>query len=389
MDYQNLSGNWNYPTSIVAGAGTIGQLAACASMLGMKAPLLITDPGLAALPMVDEALTQCLRAKLDATVFSKIKSNPTGQNVLDGVEAYQDGKHDGVIAFGGGSVIDATKVIALMAGQTFSLWEFDNIDDSVEAFNASLIPPIIAVPTTAGTGSEVGRAALITDEVRQVKKIFFHPHLLPSKVILDPELTIGLPASITAATGMDALSHNLEALCSNTYHPMSEGIAMEGIRLVSVYLTEAVANGGNVEARMQMIVASSMGATAFQKGLGAMHALAHPLGALYDAHHGLLNAILMPYVLQANRTVITDRIERLARYINIPQPGFDTFLQWVLDLRTTVGIPHSLSEIGIDDKAQKLVGQMAVVDPTAGTNAITFSAEQYSQIFMHAVSGRL
>ncbi|MEH6569539.1 MAG: iron-containing alcohol dehydrogenase [Halioglobus sp.] len=389
MDYQDLSGNWNYPTSIVAGAGAIGQLAACATLLGMKAPLLITDPGLAALPMVEEALAQCRSAGLEAAVFCKIKSNPTGQNVLDGVEAYQDGKHDGVIAFGGGSAIDAAKVIALMVHQTVPLWEFENMGDNLGRFNESAIPPIIAVPTTAGTGSEVGRAALITDEARQVKQIFFHPNLLPSKVILDPELTIGLPASITAATGMDALSHNLEALCSNTYHPMSEGIAMEGIRLVSEYLPEAVANGGNVEARMQMIVASSMGATAFQKGLGAMHALAHPLGALYDAHHGLLNAILMPYVLQANRSVIADRIERLARYINIPEPGFDTFLQWVLDMRTAIGIPHSLSEIGIDDKAQQLVGEMAVVDPTAGTNAITFSAEQYSQIFVRAVSGNL
>lgn len=389
MDYQDLSGNWNYPTNIVAGAGTIGQLADCASLLGMKAPLLITDPGLAALPMVDAALAQCRSAKLGAAVFSKVKSNPSGQNVLDGVEAYQDGKHDGIIAFGGGSAIDAAKVIALMVGQTVSIWEFENIGDNFGKFNEALIPPIIAVPTTAGTGSEVGRAALITDEARQVKKIFFHPSLLPSKVILDPELTIGLPASITAATGMDALSHNLEALCSNTYHPMSEGIAMEGIRLVSEYLPEAVANGGNVEARMQMMVASSMGATAFQKGLGAMHALAHPLGALFDAHHGLLNAILMPYVLQANRSAITDRIERLARYINIPEPGFDTFLQWVLEMRTTIGIPHSLNEIGIDDKAQKLVGEMAVVDPTAGTNAITFSAEQYSQIFVRAVSGSL
>jgi alcohol dehydrogenase class IV len=389
MDYQDLSGNWNYPTSIVAGVGTIGQLADCATLLGMKAPLLITDPGLAALPMVDEALAQCRSAKLDAAIFSKIKSNPSGQNVLDGVEVYQDGKHDGIIAFGGGSAIDAAKVIALMVGQTIPLWEIENIGDNFEGVNESAIPPIMAVPTTAGTGSEVGQAALITDEARQLKKIFFHPSLLPSKVILDPQLTIGLPASITAATGMDALSHNLEALCSNTYHPMSEGIAIEGIRLVSEYLPEVVANGGNVEARMQMMVASSMGATAFQKGLGAMHALAHPLGALYDAHHGLLNAILMPYVLQANRSVITDRIERLARYINIPEPGFDTFLQWVLELRTTIGIPHSLSEIGIDDKAAQLVGEMAVVDPTAGTNAIAFSAEQYSQIFVRAVSGNL
>ena len=389
MDYQDLSGNWSYPTNILAGAGTIGQLAACASLHGMKTPLLITDPGLAALPMVDEALAQCRSANLEVAIFSNIKSNPTGQNVRDGVAAYKAGKHDGVIAFGGGSAIDATKVIALMVGQSIPLWEFENIGENFEGVDESAIPPIIAVPTTAGTGSEVGRAALITDEDRQVKKIFFHPNLLPSNVILDPELTIGLPPSITAATGMDALSHNLEALCSNSYHPMSEGIAMEGIRLVSVYLPMAVADGGNVDARMQMLVASSMGATAFQKGLGAMHALAHPLGALYDAHHGLLNAVLMPYVLQANRTAIAERIERLARYIDIPEPGFDTFLNWILELRSTIGIPHSLSEIGIDNKQQQLVGEMAVADSTAGTNPIDFTAEQYTQLFVRAVCGDL
>jgi alcohol dehydrogenase class IV len=294
-----------------------------------------------------------------------------------------------VIAFGGGSALDASKAIALMVGQNMPLWEFDDAGEGWSRANEAGIAPVIAVPTTAGTGSEVGRAALITDEDRHVKAVIFHPRLLPLKVILDPELTLGLPASLTAATGMDALSHNLEALCSSSYHPLSEGIAIEGIRLVKDYLPTAVADGANIEARMQMIVASSMGATAFQKGLGAMHALAHPLGALYDAHHGLLNAVLMPYVLKANRGEITERIERLSRYIGLNDASFEGFMAWVLDLRSELNIPHSLGAMGIGVEQQQLVGEMATKDPTAATNPIALSAEQYSAIFMRAVEGDL
>ncbi len=389
MEYKDLSVEWNYPTSIIAGAGTIRQLAECCRQLGMTTPLLITDPGLAVLPMVDDALSQCRSAGLQAGLFSNIKSNPNGRNVLDGVEAFRAGGHDGVIAFGGGSAIDAAKAIALMVGQNIPLWEFDASGEGWLRANEAGIAPIIAVPTTAGTGSEVGRAALITDEQRHVKAIIFHPRLLPLKVILDPQLTVGLPAAITAATGMDALSHNLEALCSPSYHPMSEGIAIEGIRLVKEYLPVAVADGRNIDARMQMIVASSMGATAFQKGLGAMHALAHPLGALYDAHHGMLNAILMPYVLKANREEISGRIERTACYIGLQDSSFDGFLDWVLDLRAEIEIPHSLRSIGIDEVQQELVGRMATEDPTAATNPIAFTAAQYSALFVRAVDGDL
>ncbi len=248
---------------------------------------------------------------------------------------------------------------------------------------------MVAVPTTAGTGSEVGRASVITDASNHIKKIIFHPNMLPAEVILDPELTVGLPAAITAATGMDALSHNLEALCSPFYHPMAEGIAVEGIRLVQEYLPRAVADGGDIEARTQMLVCSSMGATAFQKGLGGMHALAHPLGALYDAHHGMLNAILMPYVLKANRAEIETRIDRLTRYMGLEKTGFEGFLGWVLDLRKQVGIPHTLAGIGIDVVQAELVGKMAVEDPSAGGNPISFNAAQYQKIFTNAVAGSL
>jgi alcohol dehydrogenase class IV len=294
-----------------------------------------------------------------------------------------------VIAFGGGSALDAAKAVALMAGQNRPLWDFEDEEDNWTRVNEAGIAPIIAIPTTAGTGSEVGRASVIVDEKRRVKKIIFHPKMLPAVVILDPQLTTGLPPHLTAATGMDALSHNLEAYCAPFFHPMAEAISMEGARRVKQFLPRAVADGSDLEARTQMLVAASMGATAFQKGLGGMHALAHPLGALYDAHHGLLNAILMPYVLEANRPVIEDQIGRLARFLDIPGAGFDGFLAWVLEFRAQIGIPHMLSAIDIDDRDAGKVGEMAARDPSAGGNPISFSAEQYSQIFASAVRGQL
>jgi alcohol dehydrogenase class IV len=389
VSYLDLSGNWNYPTSITAGAGAIEQLPGCCRELGMAAPLLVTDPGIAALPMLNGALALCRAAGLVTGLFSGIKGNPTGGNVADGLIAFREGGHDGVIALGGGSAIDAAKAIALMAGQHRPLWDFDDVGDNWQRVEESGITPIIAVPTTAGTGSEVGRAALITDEEQQVKRIIFHPKLLPARVILDPELTLGLPPSLTAATGMDALSHNLEALCSSVYHPMAEGIAVEGIRLVKEYLPVVVSDGDNTAARLQMMVASSMGATAFQKGLGAIHALAHPLGALYDAHHGLLNAILMPYVLLANREAISERIERVARYMGLPNPGFRGFIDWLLELRRDIGIPHRLADIGIDQERHQLIGRMATEDPCAASNPVPFSPGQYSGLFVRAVTGDL
>ena len=389
MDLNQYRMNWNYPTAIRVGAGRIVELPAACRELGMRAPLLVTDPGLAVLPLLDRALLQCRDDGLKTELFSAIKGNPTGQNVMDGVAAFKAGRHDGVIAFGGGSALDAGKAIALMVGQNRPLWDFEDIGDNASRVNVAGMAPVVAVPTTAGTGSEVGRASVITDDAAHIKRIIFHPRMLPALVILDPHLCLGLPPKITAATGMDALSHSLEAYCSPLFHPMAEGIALEGMRLVQQYLPRAVAKGSDVEARLHMLVASSMGATAFQRGLGAMHALAHPLGALYDAHHGLLNAVLMPYVLQANRTRIEPQMERLARYLNLAKPGFAGVLDWVLHLRNEVGIPHSLSEIGIDDSRIEQVGQMAEVDPSAGTNPIGFSASEYSRLFEKALRGEL
>jgi len=385
----SLSANWNYPTSIRAGAGRIAELPELCRSMGMQNPLLITDPGLAALPMIDQTLDRLDEAGLGRSLFSDIKANPTGENVDAGVAACRAGRHDGIIAFGGGSALDAAKAVALMVGQDRPLWDFEDVGDNWTRVRPEGMLPVIAVPTTAGTGSEVGRASVITDSTEHRKKIIFHPSMLPAEVLLDPELTVGLPAPITAATGMDALSHNLEALCSPFWHPMAEGIAVEGIRLVRDYLPRAFADGGDLEARMQMLVASSMGATAFQKGLGGMHALAHPLGALYDAHHGLLNAILMPYVLKANREAIEERLARAADYLGLENGGFDGFLQWVLELRSGLEIPHSLADIDIDDREAERIGEMAVADPSAGGNPIPFDAEAYSRIFRDAVHGRL
>lgn len=386
---ETIRANWNYPTAIKVGAGRIRELPALCLSQGMKNALLITDPGLVSLPMVQQAVLSCQSAGLGCGVFSNIKGNPTEQNVNDGVHAYRTGNFDGVIAFGGGSALDAAKAVALMVGQNRRLWDFEDVGDNYLRVNIAGMAPVVAVPTTAGTGSEVGRASVITDDQAHVKRIIFHAKMLPAAVILDPELTVGLPPRLTAATGMDALSHNLEAYCSPFYHPMASGIALEGIRLVKEWLPKAVQDGGDLDARLQMLVASSMGATAFQRGLGAMHALAHPLGALYDAHHGTLNAILMPYVLQANRAVIEERITSLSRYLDLPQHSYAAFLDWVLALREQIGIPHTLAAIGIDDAQAELIGRMAVVDGSAATNPIQFSESDYAEILRKAVSGSI
>lgn len=381
--------NWNYPTAVKFGAGRLRELPEHCRTLGMTRPLLVTDPGLAGLPVVAGALQICKDARMPCGLFSNIKPNPSGQNVADGVAAFHAGGHDGVIALGGGSALDAGKAIALMTGQSRPLWDFEDVGDNHTRVNVQGMAPVVAVPTTAGTGSEVGRASVIVDEAAHVKRIIFHARMLPAIVILDPELTLALPPRLTAATGVDALSHNLEALCSPFYHPMAMGIAMEGCRLVHEHLVRAVRDGSDLEARGQMLVASSMGATAFQKGLGAMHALAHPLGALYDQHHGTLIAILMPYVLKANEAAIGDATELLARHLGLPRPGFAAVLDAVLALRAAVGLPHTLAEIGIPADAAGRVGAMAVQDGSASTNPIPFSAAQYDAILQSALAGTI
>ncbi len=385
MEITSYSMNWHYPTSVRVGPGRIGELAKACKQLGMQAPLLVTDPGLAALPMVEAAIEQCRDAGLEAAVFSKVKGNPSSENVLDGIAALKAGNHDGVIAFGGGSAIDAAKAIALVAKQDIGLWDAlkpSNVD-------VSKMLPVVAVPTTAGTGSEVGQASVISDEETHSKRILFHAKMVPAIVILDPELTLGLPAKMTAATGMDALAHNLEAFCVPLFHPMAEGIALEGMRLIKEYLPRATKQGNDLDARMQMMVASTMGCVAFQRGLGAIHALSHSLGAMYDAHHGTLNAIVMPYVLQINRSAIEQEMERAARYLGLPKQNFDGMLEWVLDLRQELDIPHTLADIGLDDAQAETLGAMSIKDPAARTNPIKLDAGQYQQLFLNALQGKL
>ncbi len=380
--------NWNYPTAVRVGAGRVNEIADVCAEFGIIAPLLVTDPGLSEMGMVRQLVGDCEQAGLKIGLFSGIKPNPTGENIEDGMVAYRSGRHDGIIALGGGSGLDAGKAIAVAVHQRCTLWDLEDVGDNWLNADPDRIPPIIAIPTTAGTGSEVGRASVIVNERMERKVIIFHPKMLPGCVILDPELTTGLPARLTSATGMDALSHNLEAFYSPVYHPMAAGIAIEGIRLIKENLAQAVRDGTDREARMQMLVASSMGATAFQKGLGGMHALAHPLGAIYDAHHGTLNAILMPYVLIANRAAIESSTVRLARYLGLA-PDFDGLLDWVVTLRKEIGIPNDLRQIGIDQTRLEDVGEMAVADPSASTNPIRFSAKAYSEIALKAVKGTL
>jgi alcohol dehydrogenase class IV len=377
--------NWNYPTAIRFGAGRIAELPEVCRSLGMQRPLLVTDPGLAEMPMVKSALASVPAGAL----FSSVRSNPVGADVEAGVAAYRQGSHDGVIAFGGGSALDVGKTVAFMSGQTRPMWDFEDIGDWWTRADPAGIAPIAAVPTTAGTGSEVGRAGVILDEEIHTKKIIFHPKMLPSAVILDPELTVGLPPHITAATGMDALSHCLEAYCAPGFHPMADGIAAEGMKLIRQWLPRAVSDGSDIEARGHMLVAASMGATAFQKGLGGMHALSHPIGALHGSHHGLTNAVVMPYILAFNRPVLEERMARLAAYIGLEDASFDGFLGWIIELRASLSVPHSLRELGVPGDRAGDIARMAEADPSAGGNPLPFDATAARKVFDAAMDGRL
>lgn len=380
--------NWTYPTAIRFGAGRIAELAEVCRAAGMIKPLLVTDAGLANLDITERALDVVRAGGVEAALFADVKPNPSDANVEAGVAAFKAGGHDGVVAFGGGSGLDAGKVIAFMAGQTRPVWDFEDVGDWWMRADPGAIAPIVAVPTTAGTGSEVGRAGVITNQATHTKKVIFHPSMMPAMVICDPELTVGMPPVITAGTGMDALAHCLEAYCAPSYHPMSDGIALEGMRLVFENLPKAVRDGTDIAARAEMMSAAAMGATAFQKGLGAIHSLSHPVGALYDTHHGMTNAVFMPYVLAFNRPAIEAKIERLAAYLGIAG-GFDGFMKAVLDLRAMIGVPHTLDGMKVDGSRRDAIAEMAIVDPTAGGNPVPLTKEAALTIFDRALSGRL
>jgi hypothetical protein len=388
-DLSRFTVNWNYPTLVRFGIGRIRDLADACKTLGMKRPLLVTDPGLAGLPMIAAAIEANKKAGLPTGLFSDIQPNPIEKNVSDGVVAFRAGGHDGVIAFGGGSALDSGKAIAMMVGQNRSIFDFEDREDWYTRVNVAGMAPVVAVPTTSGTGSEVGRSSVVTDLRDHLKKIIFHARMMPSIVVADPELTVGLPAHITAAVGMDALSHNLEAYCANFYHPMADGIALQGMKLVWEWLPKAVKDGKDLEARAHMMVASMMGATAFQKGLGAMHALSHPCSAVLNTHHGLTNGVVMPYVLAFNRPAIEDRLAALARYLNFKDANFNGVLDAVLKLRKDIGIPHSLAEIGVKPGHIGQFAPMAAIDLTAGSNPIPVTEKEMVTLYQAAVSGRL
>ncbi len=382
--------NWNYPTTMWVGENRIKDLGSACKNLNIKKPLLVTDSGLAKSDIIQNALSDLKKNGIPVELYSNVVGNPTGTNVNEGVKIFKNDNCDGVIAFGGGSGLDVGKAIAFMSGQTLPIWDFEDVGDNWTKANSDKISPIIAVPTTAGTGSETGRASVILNEETGVKNIIFHPKFLPSIVILDPVLTVGLPAKITAATGMDALAHCLEAYCSFGYHPMADGIALEGIRIIDKWLLRAVENGSDIKARMNMLTAASMGSTAFQKGLGAIHSLSHPVNALNNIHHGLSNAIFMPYVLTFNKDVIEERIIKICKYIELKNQTFDGFIQWVLNLRKKLNIPHKLSDV-IEEKDLKIdrLSKMALVDPSTGGNPKKLTEADMKIMYQHSMSGTL
>ena len=381
-----MSMNWNYPTTIWFGNQRINEIQKACESLNIRKPLIVTDPGILKTNIIEKIISSLVNK---SNIFSEVQSNPTGNNVELGVSYFNSNSHDGVIAVGGGSGMDVGKGIAFMAGQDRPLWDFEDIGDYWTRANSEAIKPIIAVPTTAGTGSETGRAGVYTNEETKEKKIIFHPKMLPSIVILDPELTVPLPKSLTAFTGMDALAHCLESYCSNFFHPFSQGIALEGMFIVKNNLINAYHDGSNLDARGNMLAASSMGSIAFQKGLGAIHSLSHPVGAIYNTHHGLTNAVFMPYVLKRNKKVIEEKIISLSRYLNLEDQTFEGFMSWLLHLRKELLIPHTLKELIQEDSKFEEMSKMAKDDPSTGGNPIPLEINDFYNLYKDSYSGKL
>ncbi len=380
--------NWNYPTTIWTGINRIKDLPIACKNLSIKKPLFVADKNLISLSMTENVIND-IKKKLEVFIFSNFTGNPIGENVTEGVLEFKKNKCDGVIAFGGGSGLDIGKAIAFMSGQTRPIWDFEDIGDYWKRANEKNIAPIIAIPTTAGTGSETGRASAIINKESGVKKIIFHPKFLPSIVILDPVLTIDLSPRLTAATGMDALAHNVEAFCAPGFHPMADGIALEGMRLIKKSLLITVKNGNDLNARLDLLAAASMGSTAFQKGLGAIHSLSHPVNAQFDIHHGLSNAIFMPYVLTFNKSSVENRITSICDYLNLDK-NFESFLSWILDLRKKLNIPHKLSEvIDVDKINLNKLSKMAFEDPSTQTNPRKMTIDDMKILYEHSISGKL
>jgi len=384
-----ITGAWNFPTRVIAGAGRIAELPEACRTYGITRPLLVTDRGLAQTDLIAGIVRRVRDAGIPISVFSDVKANPTESNLYAGVAAFKAGGHVGVIAVGGGSALDIGKCVAFMVAQSRPVWDFEDVGDWWTRANTDGVAPIIAVPTTAGTGSEVGRAGVITREDTHEKKIIFHPLMMPKIAIEDPELAVGLPPFMTMATGMDALAHCFEAYCVHAFHPLADGVALEGIKIIDMYLPRAVENGRDLEARAYMFAAASMGATAFQKGLGAIHSISHPVGARYDTHHGLTNGVVFPYVLACNRTAIADKIPHIARALDLPGRDFDAVLAWILAFRNKLGVPHTLAELGVTEADARMIAADAVKDPTAGANPRQLTEAEFEQLTLAAILGDL
>ena len=381
--------NWNYPTTVWVGEDRVDDLGEACINLKIGKPLFVTDKDLIYLPFIQKILNEIKSKFKELKIFSNFSGNPIGENVDEGVNEFKKNNCDGVIAIGGGSAIDVGKAIAFMSGQNRPIWDFEDVGDYWKRADEKKISPIIAVPTTAGTGSETGRASAIINKKTGIKKIIFHPKILPSIVILDPKLTLELSPRLTAATGMDALAHNFEAFCAPNYHPMAEGIALEGMKLIKKSLVVAFKDGGNVEARQNLLTASSMGSTAFQKGLGAIHSLSHPVGAMYNTHHGLTNAVFMPYVLKRNEQAIKDKITDLSKYLNLPNPSFQSFLDWVIDLRKLLKIPHTLNDLIHEDSKLEIMSKMALNDPSTASKPIKLEKNDFLNLYKNSFNGLL
>ena len=379
---QNM--NWNYPTNVWFGVDRSKEIQEACDTLGIKNPLIVTDPGLLQTSIIDE-INSSLSS--NTQIYSDVQGNPTGSNVTNGVKVFLEGSHDGVIAIGGGSGMDAGKGIAFLAHQSRPLWDFEDIGDWWTRADSSVIKPIIAIPTTAGTGSEVGRAAVFLNEENHKKKIIFHPKMLPQIAILDPSLTLNLPKSITAGTGMDALAHCIEAYSSPFYHPMAEGTALEGLRLVKENIQEVYHNGNNVEARSHMLVASMMGAAAFQKGLGAIHSVTHPVNSLYKTHHGTTNGTVMPFVLNYNRSTIEEKFTRLANFLDIKN-GFEGIVDWIIELKKDMEIPETLKDMGVNEGDEIKLAPLAQEDPSTGANPLEMTVERFQELILNCISGK-
>jgi len=384
-----ITGAWNFPTRVITGVGRIAELPDACKAHGIARPLLITDRGLAETDLVAGIAQRIRDAGIPISIFSDVKANPTESNLRAGIDAFKAGGHDGVVAVGGGSALDVGKCVAFMVAQSRPVWDFEDIGDWWTRANTDGVAPIIAVPTTAGTGSEVGRAGVITREETHEKKIIFHPLMMPKVAIEDPELAVGLPPFLTMATGMDALAHCFEAYCVRAFHPLADGIALEGMKIIDTYLPRAVENGRDLEARAYMFAAASMGATAFQKGLGAIHSVSHPVGARYDTHHGLTNGVVFPYVVLCNKADIADKIPHIARALDLPGRDFDAVLDWILSFRKKLGVPHTLAELGVKEADAKAIAADAVKDPTAAANPRQLSEAEFEQLTLAAIRGDL